>query len=87
MFTVLCLKRKDKTLTSVLSKADLHFRREKGLLPVGWLLVGVDAGVPLHRAILFAGLGSFCGRRAHRCCHAGSCARSRWISAVLEGSL
>lgn len=49
---------------------------------MGWLLVGVDVGVPLHRAILLAGLGSFYCSRARCCCHGG-----RWNSATREGSL
>lgn len=43
--------------------------REEGLLPVGRLPVGVDAGVPLHRAMLFAGLGGFGRGGARRCGH------------------
>lgn len=49
---------------------------------MGWLLVGVDASLPLHRALLLAGLGSSERRGARRRCHGG-----RWDSAVLGGSL
>lgn len=70
----LVLKESEETRSHfVLDKADLCFRRERGLLPVGRLLVGVDASVPLHCSILFAGLGSFDCSGARCCCHGGSC--------------
>lgn len=47
-------------------------------LPVGRLLVGVDAGLPLHRALLLAGAGSPEPGGALRCCHG-----ARWDSALL----
>lgn len=64
-------KRQDPTF--LLNKEYLHFRIEQDALPVGWLLVGVDAGMPLHCLVLFAGLCSFYCSSTWSCCHGGSC--------------
>lgn len=56
-----------------------------GPLPVGRLLVGVDASLPLHRALLLAGLGSSGCRGAWSCCHGAGGTLQGWRQLQLAG--